>query len=355
MDADVDWWTHPMDARTLWIRQLHQRGDAGTLAGVGEHVVVHERRTRLVCLDRHEGAVRWDTGIRTRPYDVVTAPAPGPGAGSVLVQENDLLSCLRLTDGAGVWSVGLPRYCRSPVIAGDTVVTGGWRGYTPLTAFRLVDGRPLWRTPEPARTAKPLVWGGGVLVGSGTDVRLIDPGSGQELSRWRLPEALTETDHRPAFTAIGQDRCLARCGRRSLVTLRLCSGHVEPFLSHDADLAASAAEFAGGVVWVREARVTSDGACGRLAVAPENGRVVGRVDVREPLVGDVVPVPGLVPGAGFAVVGDSGVLCLLEREGRIVHRIRSRPPGRALALRGLGGDLLAVVGRGTLRAVALTS
>ena len=359
-----------MNARTLWTRQLHQRGAPETLAVAGEHVVVHERRTWLVCIDRREGAVRWSARVGTRPYGVITA-APAIASGpetrdSVLVQESGRLSCFRLTSGAEVWSVGLPRWCRGPVVAGGTVVTGGWRGYTPLSAFRLADGRPLWRTTEPVRTAKPVAWGGGVLIGSGTEVRLIGPGSGRELSHWRLPGPLTETDHRPVFTVIDEDRCLVRCGSRSLVSLRLSSGQVEQFLRHDTDLAATAAEFVDGVVWVREARAAPDGTCGRLALEPEDGGVAGRVEAREPLMGGVVPVPGAVPGAisgatpgrvpetRFAAVGDSGVLYLLERDGRIARRIRSRPRGRALALRGLGDDALAVVGRGTLRAVALT-
>lgn len=237
-----------MIGKTLWERQLHQRGSASALAVTEALVVVHERHTRLVCLDRHDCSVRWDVPIGTWPRAVVVA---GDRC-LVLPQDTDQLFCLDLTMGSTVWRAGLPQYSGHVVATAETVVVGGWRGYTPMFAFNLKDGRLLWRTQRRMATVRPLPWNDGMLLGDGSEAWSMDPRDGRELDRWRLPEPLVETDDHPAFTMIGPDRCLVSCGPRSVASIRLSSGLVERFFHHDADLSSSAAEFTGGVVWLRE-------------------------------------------------------------------------------------------------------
>ncbi|MEU0484590.1 PQQ-binding-like beta-propeller repeat protein [Streptosporangium sp. NPDC006013] len=141
-----------MIGKTLWERQLHQRGSASALAVTEDRVVLHERHTRLVCLDRHDCSVRWDVPIGTWPRAVVVA---GDRC-LVLPQDIDQLFCLDLTTGSVVWRAGLPQYSGHVVATAETVVVGGWRGYTPMSAFDLKDGRSLWRTRRRMATVLPL-------------------------------------------------------------------------------------------------------------------------------------------------------------------------------------------------------
>ncbi|MFC7646317.1 hypothetical protein ACFQX6_41325 [Streptosporangium lutulentum] len=183
-------------------------------------------------------------------------------------------------------------------------------------------------------------WDGGVLSGSGSEAWLIDPHDGRELGRWRLPEPLADTDHRLAFTLVNPDRCLMPCGPRSVVAIRLSSGLVDQFFRHDADLSASAAEFTGGVVWLRERRA------GYLAVDPDAGSKLWNVDVRQPLVNGVVR-----DSEGFVVVSEGGVFFRLRSDGHVLERCSS--VARVAALRDLGAGEIIMATKGTLRVITV--
>lgn len=322
-----------MIRETRWERELHQRGSASSFLVAEDRVVVHERHTRLVCLDREEGSVRWDTSVGTWLRGLVIAD----GRCLVLPQGPNRLVCLDLRTGAPLWHVELPRFSGHVVAAADSVLVGGWRGYTPLAAFDLLDGRPLWRTPVPAHTALPLAWGGGVLLGHGPAAWLIDPRDGSEMARWQLPEPLADGDLRPVFTAVAPDRCLARCGARSLMLLHL-SGAVDELVRHDVELVAEAAEFVGGVVWLRQRRA------GYLVVDPDAGSTLWQVDVGQPLVSKVVRADD-----GF-VVASEGAFFRLRSDGQVEER--SPHAQRISTLRSLGAGKVIVTTKGTLKALA---
>ncbi|WUG23459.1 PQQ-binding-like beta-propeller repeat protein [Streptomyces sp. NBC_00464] len=326
-----------MIRETRWERVLHQRGSSSLFLATEECVVVHERRTRLVCLDREDGSVRWDVPMGTWPRDLVVAD----GRCLVLPQSPDQLVCLDLRTGAELWHIDLPRFSGHVVAVGDTVLVGGWRGYTPLAAFDLWDGRPLWQTPASVRAALPLTWGGGVLLGHGSDAWLMDPRDGGEMARWQLPEPLIGDELRPVFTPVSPDRCLARCGPRSLIALDLSSGAVDELVRHDVDLVGQAAEFVGGSVWLRELRA------GYSAVDPDAGSALWRVDVGQPLASGVVRA-----GGGF-VVASEGALFRLRPDGQVVERAPHAQ--RISALRDLGAGEVIATTRGTLKALALDS
>ncbi|WP_433436225.1 PQQ-binding-like beta-propeller repeat protein [Nonomuraea sp. CA-141351] len=321
-----------MIGMTLWERRLHQRGSASGLAVAEDCVVVHERHTRLVCLNRSDGSVRWDIPIGTWPRGVVVA---GDRC-LCLTQNNDQLSCIDLTTGSLVWRVGLRPYSGHVVATRETVIVGGWRGYTPIAGFNLDDGRPLWLTPHRMDAVLPLPWGSGVLLGSGTKAWLIDPREGRELRRWQLPEPLADTDNRPAFTLIDPDRCLALCGPRSIAAIQSSSDLVSRLFRHDADLMASAALFTGGVVLLEER------GAGYVAVDPEYGSALWNVDVGQPLTKGV----GL-DDKGFVLVSQGGVLFRLRSDGHVLERSSSGT--RVTALLDLGAGEMIMMTKGTLR------
>ncbi|GLW09705.1 hypothetical protein Misp01_48340 [Microtetraspora sp. NBRC 13810] len=325
-----------MIGTTLWERQLHQRGDAGALAAGEDCVVVHERHTRLVCLNRHDGSVRWDVPMGTWPRGVAVTDERC----LCLPQNSDQLSCVDLTTGSLMWRAGLRAYSGHVVATPETVIVGGWRGYTPMTGFNLDDGRLLWSTQRATDTVLPVPWSGGVLLGSGTDAWLIDPREGRELARWRLPEPLAWSDNHSPFTLIDHDRCLVLCGSRSVAVIRLSSDLVHPLFRHDADLVTSAAEFTGGVVLLRERRG------GYVAVDPEDGSALWKMDAGQPFAEGVGH-----DDKGFVLVSQPGVLFRLRPDGHLVERSSLR--SRVSALVDLGMGEMIVVTKGTLRMIAV--
>ena len=224
----------------------------------------------------------------------------------------------------------------------DTVLVGGWRGYTPLMAFDLQTGARRWDTARRLDTVLPLPAGEGILVGvpGGTKIRLVDRCSGKELSCWRLPEPLIGSDDRPAFTPIGTDRVLVRCGQRSVVDIRLSSADVRELIRAEADLVSTAVEYTAGVLWLRELRG------GYVAADPADGHVLWRVDIGQPLIDQAIWT-----GAGFVVASSSGGLFLLDSAGQVLKR--TAVARRIAAVRIAGPAELLVRTKGTLLAVAV--
>ncbi|MFG1942562.1 PQQ-binding-like beta-propeller repeat protein [Nonomuraea sp. NPDC048826] len=322
-----------MIGKTLWERPLHQHGSLKTVAVTADRVVVHERATRLVCLDRRDGSVRWDVPVGGDLRGIAVAGdrclvVPYPAA---------RLSCLSLATGAEVWRAPLRSYAGHVVVSGRTVVAGGWRDYSPVAAFDLPDGRPLWSTPRRVETLRPLPWGDALLLGSGREAWLIDPRDGRELTRLRLPEPVTKLDLSPAFTRIDAERCLVRCGPRSVVCLWPASGRAARFYDHDADLGYRAPACAGGVVWL------GTGDAGYVAVDPDAGSVRWSANAGRPF------APGVVcDGEGFVLAGQGGVLFRLGPDGRILDRSWSSAR-RVAGLLDLGAGEMVMATKGTLR------
>ncbi|WP_354644153.1 PQQ-binding-like beta-propeller repeat protein [Kitasatospora camelliae] len=322
----------------LWERVLHQRGAHSAVAVAGERVVVHERRTRLVCLGAADGAVAWDIPVGTWPRALVVT---GERL-LVLPQDPPVLSCVRLTTGEVLWRAGLPRWAGHVAVADGVVLAGGWRGYTPLTALDLTDGRPLWRSAAPVTTELPVAWAGGLLLGTGSRAWLIDPRDGRERESWELPRPLAGADAGAVFTVLDADRCAVRGGGGSVLVLRRPAGRSESLTTHGNPLLGGAPLAVGGMLWLRERRSGGE----YLVVDPLDGTRSRRTGV-----GRIV-VPGVVPTAGGAAVAtEDGGLFHLDGEGRVSGR--ERLGGRLAGVHALGGGRLLAVDRGSLRAVRL--
>lgn len=323
-----------MIATVLWERELHQRGGGSVFAIGPDCVVLHERHTRLVCLERADGVVRWDVPMGSWPRGMALT------GDSVLVlpQTPDLLSCLDLRTGALLWSAPTPRWTGNLAVCADTVVIGGWRGYTPMAGLDLADGRVRWATPSPVTSVRTLVWAGGVLTGSGSEALLLDPGDGSVLARWRLPEPLAGPDAK-AFVRVGGERVVAICEGASLVTFGVGSEEPTRLGSYDPF---GAVGYAAGAVWMlRSGR-------GFLAVDPADGTSLWSAGTGR----HVVPDP--VPYCGGLLVGDAnGGMRRAGPDSRAAERCSLR--GRrldALAAAGDGGLFFAA--KGTFGSFSLT-
>uniref|UniRef100_UPI0031DC90B5 outer membrane protein assembly factor BamB family protein n=1 Tax=Saccharothrix mutabilis TaxID=33921 RepID=UPI0031DC90B5 len=306
-----------------WERPLHQSGQVSGVAVGDGCVVVHERRTRLVCLDAVDGSVRWDVPVGTWPRAVVV---DGPRC-LVLPQSPWQLVCLDVATGRREWTVELDGYVGHLVVAGRTVLVGGWRGYTPLRTFDVGTGRLL--ATADVRSVWPAPVGDGFLVGGGSEVRLVDRDL-REVAVWSLPEPLASPDHAAVFTPVGSDRFLVRCGARSVVEVGPAG--VREVVRAGHDLTEDAPVVAGGLVWLRER------AGGYTTVG--DGRLGWRFDVGQPLVSGVRAVAD-----GFVVAALAGTLFRLDRDGRVRGRVQVARRITALEPSGLlvtKGALLAV-------------
>ncbi|MET9896172.1 PQQ-binding-like beta-propeller repeat protein [Streptomyces sp. NPDC006465] len=316
-----------MIATVLWERELHQRGGVSVFVVGPDCVVLHERHTRLVCLERVDGAVRWDVPLGTWPRGIVLA---GDRV-LVLPQAPNLLSCIDLRTGASLWSAPTPRWTGNLAVHSDTVVIGGWRGYTPMSGLEdLADGGVRWTTPSPVTSVRTLAWAGGVLTGSGYEAVLLDPADGSDLARWRLPDPLAGPDAK-TFVPVDAERVVAVCEASSLVTFGI--GADEPTRLGSYDPFGAVGCIHGSVWMLRSGR-------GFLAVDPADGTSTWSVEADRRIVVDPLPY------ADGVLVGDAnGGIRRLGPDGRTVEGCSL--PGRrldALAAAGDGGLFFAAKG-----------
>lgn len=320
-----------------WARPLHQAGSETGLAVAGDALVVHERHSRLVSVDPADGSTRWDVHVGTWPRAVAIS---GQRC-LVLPQNTNQLLCLDLATGERVWSSDLHQFTGHLVVADDTVLVGGWRGYTPLRVLDTATGQLRWETDDRVHTVRPVVAEGGFLIGEPDSpvVRVIDRQELREISSWSLPQPLVGYDNRSAFTTLGGHRFLARCGPRSVVEIVPSEGTVREVVLAESDVGFSVPAQIGGLLWMH------DRGAGFTVVDPADGRVSHRVDVRQPLVDQVVPVDN-----GFVVAGTAGTLFHLDAGGQVsTRRTVSR---RIRALCGLGPVRVLAMTKGMLLAAS---
>ncbi|MDD9381703.1 PQQ-binding-like beta-propeller repeat protein [Streptomyces sp. ZAF1911] len=264
-----------MIATVLWERELHQRGGGSVFVVGPDCVVLHERHTRLVCLERADGAVRWDVPLGSWPRGIALA---GDRV-LVLPQNPNLLSCIDLRTGASLWSAPTPRWTGNLTVHLDTVVIGGWRGYTPMSGLDLADGGVRWATPSAVTSVRTVAWAGGVLTGSGHEAVLLDPADGSDLARWRLPDPLTGPDAK-AFVPVDAERVVAVCEASSLVTFGVDAAEPARLGSYDR---VGAVGYIHGSVWMLPP------GRGFLAVDPADGTSTWSVEADRRIVVDPLP------------------------------------------------------------------
>lgn len=324
-------------ARVRWSRPSHLRGPQAVAVTSG-YVVAHERATRLVGLDAATGDARWDVPLGTWPRAVVVA---GERCWA-LPQNRDEVDCLDLRTGALAWRTAVPPYTGHLVVGGDTVLVGGWRGYTALRALDRETGTTRWATAARVATVRPAVAGGVVVVGAhgGSELRILNAGSGDEVRRLALPEPLTDSDRSPALVTVDDDHVLLRCGPRTIRRVHLGSGDGEEFFRAEADLTPDAPSVTGTLAWVRDNRG------GLTAVDVTTGAVHRRVGPGDP------PAEGVAPaGDSHVVARRSGVLLRVDDDG--VHE-RTTGLRRIDSLHALDPDTVLLAGAGGLSAVSPT-
>ncbi len=195
--------------KTIWQRPVG-RGYAG-LAVVGQTGVLFHRiedEERVEAIDVATGKERWHFAIPTS-YTSGISPDDGPrcvpiihGDQVIVFGVQGTLACMRLTDGAKVWSQNTHADFRategyfgagsSPIVEGDKVIVnvGGAKTEAGVVAFSLSSGKVLWKVGrEDASYSSPVaVTVGGtrhLIVETRLTTYSFDPETGK--IRFQLP------------------------------------------------------------------------------------------------------------------------------------------------------------------------
>lgn len=213
------------------------------------------RRTWLVAVDALTGAERWSSKIRTT-YGTIAFTA------SNVVYQNGHREVLAFdrTTGEQVWSHQFADICGWLHAYDDTVVIGGWRGYSNIFGLDGSDGRVLWEHPARAsgvHATKLHADSSAVAVASsGGEILFLDLRTGAELDAIHVPEGWDQQAERlEAYTRPGHPLifdggsnhfvCIEGAGRRlsridvpSGIWSRNLTAHdgCVPFISEDGDL-----------------------------------------------------------------------------------------------------------------------
>jgi outer membrane protein assembly factor BamB len=259
----------------------------------------------------------------------------------VIPQDAPRLACLDARTGDERWRAPLRFSGGHLVVAGETVLVGGWRGYHPLTGLDLHTGEQRWQAADREALVVPVVTAGGVLLGQpgSTWLRLVDPADGRTRARWELPEPLADADAAPAITALDADRVAVRCGPRSVVEVSVATGEARVLLHAERDLLPRAVDRTGDVLWAHHTWR------GVVAFDARDGRVLHELGSVRPYVDRVVQVD-----AGFVVAADHGLLLLVHPDSR-QGSVWAFPVRRIRAVRPHGPDTVLLLTKGTLRVV----
>ncbi len=307
----------------LWERDLHQLAHRTVIDSTV--VLASERHTKLCRVSPVDGATIWVANVRG-PFGWVGYS----GATCVYLNQHSFLQAFDIHDGTERWAVELagphPSIFGWPVVCGQHVVVGGWRGYTDLVALRVEDGAVAWR--KAARGGALTMPRRGpadtLLLAFPTEARseLIDAATGHTVRAWGCPAAEVLPDSTPfAVHAGGRFLCLGSGGG----VFQLDPERDEGW-SQLARHAAPIRSFAPAVV---ESLVVFEDERGLLcAYSLEDGvqRWEAPVEHRRR---DILPVAAL-PDGGLAFGSASGLLEVFDGAGRTVAR-------RAMGKRFVGG------------------
>lgn len=169
----------------LWRHDLNQRPTIRSIVAP-DLLLVQERQTFLTRLDPASGVPLWSAKVQN-PFGWLAEDRNHV----YYLNQHSVVQCNERRTRAALWSTTLRGTNGWLVAAGPTVLVGGWRGYSPLTALDANTGEVRWQLGGSGneRLSAPVVGTWGVAVASlGAPVlRFLDPASGALGSVLPLP------------------------------------------------------------------------------------------------------------------------------------------------------------------------
>jgi outer membrane protein assembly factor BamB len=250
-----------------WRRNLHFRPSLSSIVFDPSAIFLVERRTRLVSIDQLTGETRWSASVDNPWGSLAVTPFV-----CVYIGQNGLLTCFDRRSGAVRWVSNVGGGSGHVAAASRSVITGGWRGYSPVRAFDLENGEAKWSWSNLNPTGnyvQPLA-GDEVFVTSerGTNtLQKVDANTGDNVGTWSLPNAINSGDKSLAFTA-AEDAVYFRTGSHGVC--RLIDDTIENVWESETKLSSAvplrygsklvlAGMFGGQIVDIRSKTVTAIG------------------------------------------------------------------------------------------------
>jgi len=180
-----------------WQRHLHFALNPKSVMIDGDSIYMTERVKKLSKIDAVSGETVWSNKI-TDGYGLLTTAngklfymSSGDGLCSFAKDTGELVSQQKFR---------FP-YLGYVKVCGNTILTGGWRGYTDLCAYDLKTNKPMWshnmKTGELQKFSYPSFLDENriVTVNHSTNlIKLIDAQSGKILNESALPEGIHHVD-----------------------------------------------------------------------------------------------------------------------------------------------------------------
>jgi outer membrane protein assembly factor BamB len=262
----------------LWRRNLHFLPSSSSVAFDHSGVFLVERRTRLVKVDPLNGVALWSLPIFNK-WGTLEVNA----SCCVYLDGDRVLRCIDRDSGSIRWATKRDWGCKHLAIAGDSIISGGWRGYTVLHAFDPHDGLLKWSWSNKPKLdyVAPVSIGNSFYTSvRGSRVLLqVDANSGDVIGDWSLSDPIASGDSDPAFGAIGED-IYFRTGESGVS--RLVAGQVETLWNHSNELSVAPPRFFG-------AKALVTGKSG-LFVLDLNGSPAREVASQSPVAAGIAPI-----------------------------------------------------------------
>lgn len=182
-----------MEIERLWQRDLHAAVNPNSLKIVGSGVYVTERSNKLSKININSGETVWSQTVPdSRGWTSVS------GAYVYYMSQGQGLLCFCVDSGELQWHRRLNQNFLGYIEAsGDTLITGGWRGYSDLAAYDRLTGKQLWsraiRSRDGTGICAPQSIGNNrilVIRDSTITADVIDTNSGELITEINLPAGI---------------------------------------------------------------------------------------------------------------------------------------------------------------------
>ncbi len=302
-----------------WRRNLHFHPCVSSAVFEDSGIFLVERRTRLVSVDPMTGGTLWSLPVYN-PWGSLTVN----DSVCLYLEQNRVLTCVDRESGVIRWVTRPEFWCRQLAISGDSIISGGWRGYSPLRAFCLADGRLKWSWSDQPKLdyVAPISVGQTFYtsVRGSRNLLHIDANSGKVIGDWSLADPIASGDSDPAFGAVGAD-IYFRAGESGVC--RLVAGQVETLWNHSNELSVAPPRLFG-------AKALVTGKSG-LFVLDLNGSPAREVASQSPVAAGIAPTEaGAVLGlrSGHVVeIDPDGILSRRQHLAERITMVGSGSPG----------------------------
>jgi|GEM_PF-4764587 len=190
--------------KELWSFGLHQRPSSRSIL-TSTHILAPDRETSLTHLDPATGDTRWTVPIRN-PWGWLATACDRV----FYLDQRSRVQCHDLATGGCQWTRQLDGIGGWLVAGADLILSGGWRGYTPLVCLDARDGAVRW-THQLGKIAEPILGPWGIAVASleSPTLQFLDPQTGSITSTQPLPAHGQDPDATPLLRAHGDQLYLA--------------------------------------------------------------------------------------------------------------------------------------------------